>query len=444
MRILLGLLLVLVTASDVFSLDLSLGPGLSAKNAMLNVVAALLIVRFVMQRNFKAEIPAVLACFGLMFLYALISIPVAAWAIEYPHYSLITSILTLKINIADAAMFFLTFFYGARTEADARFLLRVLFAAFSVSSLLTITNVYGLTDVGSMRFGDNNLYEANRVYGFFGHANETGVLIAIFLPAYAALVTYDRGISRLLWAAGMALSAVVLIMTGSRGALAGLFVGGAIGAILCRGYLPIGRLLRGAVPFLLTGLPVILIIGAKYGGEFVQRLASQGSAVDAGEISSGRTDLWTGAIGRMMDTPLSLITGFGWNVYDSMGFILIPHNHYIAIWFELGLVGLTCYLLIISRLAAKILRALPTVNQDTRYDLIAAVYAIAVLSVSIFFEQLFKPWLYIWPYLGLCLRLAVTAEHGNADRPVFEVAEEPATPLGAKRLPGSKLRRRNL
>jgi O-antigen ligase len=161
-------------------------------------------------------------------------------------------------------------------------------------------------------------------------------------------------------------------------------------------------------------LPIVALIGAKYGAEFLQRVISQGSAADVGEVSSGRTDLWMGAISRMMETPLSLITGFGWNVYDSMGFILVPHNHYILLWFELGLIGMGCYLTVIRTLLQAALSALRTATPEMQSYLVALVISIMILSVAILFEQLYKPWYYIWPYVGITLRIAFLARQESA------------------------------
>lgn len=427
MRLLLALLLLAFIFADVSSLDMSLSAGLSVKNLMLNLIALALLIRYAAQRNFNFEIPSILVCFGTMFLYALLSVAVAAWVIEYPHYNALVSILTLKAVIVDPALLLLVFFYGARSVSDVRFLMSVLLGAFSIANLLTITNVYGLTTVGDLHFGDNNQYEANRVYGFFGHANETGALIAILLPAYVALVTAARGAEKWLWAAGMVCSAVVLIMTGSRGALAGLVLGGTIGVFVCQRYLPPMRLLRGLGSYVAAGLPFVIVLGAKYGGEFIQRVVSQGSAVDTAEISSGRTELWAEAIGRMMETPLSLITGFGWNVYDSMGFRLVPHNHYIFLWFELGLIGLSCYLLIVRGLASYAMQALRSADSTERNTLVAFMYALCILSIAIVFEQLYQPWLYIWPYAGLCLRMAFIVKRNSA--------EDSAQAAGVRQLP---------
>jgi hypothetical protein len=41
--------------------------------------------------------------------------------------------------------------------------------------------------------------------------------------------------------------------------------------------------------------------------------------------------------------------------------------------------------------------------------LIAFIYGIMALSGALFFAQLFRPWLYIWIYCGLVMRMAVIA-----------------------------------
>jgi O-antigen ligase len=158
-------------------------------------------------------------------------------------------------------------------------------------------------------------------------------------------------------------------------------------------------------------LPVVALLGAKYGVELIQRVSSQASSADVNDLSSGRLDLWWTAINRMMESPVTLISGFGWNVYDSMGFPLVPHNHYILLWFELGLIGLSCYLLVISSLFSITMGSLRAAAAEERSYLLAFLFALIVLSVSICFEQLYKPWLYIWPYSGLALRAAVASRH---------------------------------
>jgi O-antigen ligase len=409
MRNLLGVLLVVLTASDVLSLDISLGPGLSLKNALLNALALLLIIRIVLSGKFKVQIPAIVASFAVTFTYAALSIVVAKWVIQYPHYSLVDSIITLKGLIVDQSLLLLTFFYSINSIADGIALLRILLICITVANALTISNVFGLTDIGRMIYGNNDAYEANRVYGFFGHANETGTLIAAMLPAYVAIASYEHGVRRLLWVLGMMLSVVVLIMTGSRGGIVALALGTVWAAIVCRRFVSAKILMARALPYTLIGIPLVVLLGARFGAEFLQRMMSQATSADISDVSSGRTTLWLDAIGRMMETPLSLVSGFGWNVYDSMGFSLIPHNHYIILWFELGLVGLGAFLLIVQRLYVSLTRAVSLADEQTKNFFIAGVFSLSILLVGIFFVQLFRPWLYLWPYFGILLRLSFLA-----------------------------------
>ena len=65
------------------------------------------------------------------------------------------------------------------------------------------------------------------------------------------------------------------------------------------------------------------------------------------EASSGRTDIWMQAINEMMANPITLITGFGWNVYSTMPTVFAMHNTYLDQWFNLGLLGVGVYVFII-------------------------------------------------------------------------------------------------
>ncbi len=59
--------------------------------------------------------------------------------------------------------------------------------------------------------------------------------------------------------------------------------------------------------------------------------------VSAADVSSGRSDIWGRGLEAMMNSPVSLITGFGWDTWSVMGFNIVAHNHYLSLWFELGL-----------------------------------------------------------------------------------------------------------
>ena len=177
----------------------------------------------------------------------------------------------------------------------------------------------------------------------------------------AAVAT--RGIKRLAWVGGALVSCVALAMTASRGGIVGAVLACAIGAYLYRHLVSYSRI-AGWVFASLVVLVVILSF-SQYGGLLTERVFGQTSSIDATEASSGRTEIWADLFGAMVQQPITFITGFGWNVYWSLPFHFSPHNHYFALWFNLGLVGLFtgCYLLF-SAIAA---RAAPAWWPSRRY-----------------------------------------------------------------------------
>jgi O-antigen ligase len=135
-------------------------------------------------------------------------------------------------------------------------------------------------------------------------------------------------------------------------------------------------------------------------------------------------------VDMMMGNPITLITGFGWDAYDFMGFFYAPHNHYLLVWFELGIVGLASYLLLIRQLVVTARSAAENASEETARYLTAFVYGILALSGALFFEQLFEPWKYIWIYCGLTMRMAVIALQ---TKPNTHYAHRDAPVVGSRR-----------
>jgi O-antigen ligase len=132
----------------------------------------------------------------------------------------------------------------------------------------------------------------------------------------------------------------------------------------------------------------------------------------------------------MMNSPLSLITGFGWNTWlegSVMGFYIVAHNHYLSLWFELGLVGLICFIVMLRQVVKEALTTIAIADAADRDLVVAFVFSFLILAVGIFFVLLYKPWLYIWPYIGLAMRYTINVR--AASRAKVEV--QPATNLVA-------------
>jgi hypothetical protein len=86
MKILLSLLIVILVGSQTFSIDASLAPGLSVKNAMLYVITAGLILRIVVSGRFKSDLTGLQMSFVFLVAYTIVSWLIALFVIQYPDY----------------------------------------------------------------------------------------------------------------------------------------------------------------------------------------------------------------------------------------------------------------------------------------------------------------------------------------------------------------------
>ncbi len=408
MRYLLTLMLIVLAASDALKLDLSLAPGLSAKNALSYVALLMLVLRIIIRREFKFELPSLTLGFAILIAYAVLSFIVIVTIIHYPRYEIFASVLILKQLLGDSAIFFFVFFYGLESTADAKYMTKVLLLAIAGANAISLLDVSGVVSLGVTTVGSSGA-EADRVFGPFGHANETAALIICLLPAYFAAASKSSGYGKLIWIGSGFVSATMFVLTGSRGGLVGIVVGYLWAAYLTRKVLPkkaLGNFMKWAAVAAFIAVPIFAVLEMKFGSVLLQRITSY----DPSEGGSGRTYIWRTAIERMMDHPLSLITGFGWNAYSTMGFIFVMHNHYLWLWFELGLVGVITYILMIRNSLATAKSVARGVDEETRAYLIAYIFGMISMSVAIFFVLLGLPWPYIWAYVGTTMRLAVSAK----------------------------------
>ena len=155
---------------------------------------------------------------------------------------------------------------------------------------------------------------------------------------------------------------------------------------------------------------VVVLSFSQYGGLLTERIFGQTGDIDATEASSGRSEIWANLFTTMMRAPITFITGFGWNVYASFPFRFSPHNHYFALWFNLGLVGLIagCYLLFSAHRPGAPRQ--PAAEPPLRGQLIAFVIGAIGVCGAVFFVDLHDPWIYFWMYAGVAMRLVLCVE----------------------------------
>ncbi len=400
MRFLLFWVFCVLAFSDIFGTGLTLGAGVSAKNLLVYMGAGWLLLGYALGRPFKGELQSIQICFMVLIAYAFITMFIASEFIRYPGYELRGSAISLKVSLIDPLIYFTVFFYGIRTMVDARSLLKTLLFAISIANLFTIAKARGIIDFGVP------VMTSDRVDGVFGDANETGTMIACLLPVYVSIILSAKGFRKIFWLVCMILSMVVMLMGVSRGALVGLLFGSLWAAYLCRRYLDFRVAIKwGSVIFAIASIAA-LIAGRTYLAIYINRWTGV-SLSSAADVSSGRSDIWSGAFMLMMNSPVSLITGFGWDTWSVMGFKFVAHNHYLSLWFELGLVGVVGFLLILRQLVTTALTTAAVADASDRNFIVAFIFSFLILAVGIFFVLLFKPWMYLWAYIGLAMRYTV-------------------------------------
>jgi O-antigen ligase len=415
MRYLLILPICIYTLQDSFDLPLSFGLGLSLKNAVLYVVALMLALRMATRGGYKFELPGIQASFAILIGYAVSSMLVADLVIHYPGYQLVESIARLKMRLVDNAVILGLFFYGTRTIKDGVFLTKVLVAAVTLANIVSIASIGGYLGISGVAGTGNGA--AGRAIGAFGQPNETAALIVLMIPAYVAIARSSGGAWPLIWILGAMGSVALLLMAASRGAFFAMLIAYPWAAYVFRRYVSWRQVLLWAGALIPLGAVILSLTGTHFVSVFLERVITESGASDVGSLSSGRTDIWARGIGKMMAMPLTLITGFGWNAWDTMGFYFSAHNEYLLTWFELGLVGLCSYLFLLLRTLSTARSAVDSASPLARGYLMAFVAGFGAFLIAMFFAEIFDPWPYFWVYAALSLRMALISLQPDVSAP---------------------------
>src|SRR4051812_42333366 len=219
---------------DVFGMGMSLFTGFSVKNVILYAIGFTLVFRTALTGGTKLDLMSLHVAFVLLIGYATFMWGIAFAVIHYPGYHMFSGLVTLKNKMIDPALMLFAAFYALRTMDDAKWVIGALLLGIAGANFLTLADTAGILHLG-MKVGEKGP-EAGRIFGAFGHANDTGALMVAVLPAMAAMMATHQGFRRLVWLGCVLVSAMVLILTVSRGAFVGLFVGTVWAGFLLRRY----------------------------------------------------------------------------------------------------------------------------------------------------------------------------------------------------------------
>jgi hypothetical protein len=396
--------------------DLTLTTGLSAKNLLIYMVATFLALRMVIGRTSVMAAGQMQVAWLVQIAYAIFTWLIAALVIKYQGYDLVATGIQLKGSLIDYYIFFLVFLFGVQNVEDGTKVIKWMLLGVIFANAATVLDASGLIDLGYKERVDG------RTQGALGESNQYAAYIILFIPAMVAAAVGSRGLLRLFWVGGVFSCGVALMMTSSRGGFVGLIVSIAVGAYLYRHLVSYNRIAGWVLGSLV--LFVITMSFSQYGGLLTERVFGTTGNIDANEATSGRTEIWANLFATMIDTPITFITGFGWNVYWTFPFRFSPHNHYFSLWFNLGLVGLFTGAYLLFSAIGRARRASIDAEPATRRQLIAFVLGGTAVCVAVCFVELHEPWIYFWMYTGVVMRLILCAQQSPVQVPVPLVSKE--------------------
>lgn len=405
-------------AGESLGLNISLAPGISTKNLLLYVLFTWIAIEAIVTHNRKIICLSVIAPFSAFLAYAIFSWLVVVLIIDYANYDALKNAITLKSQMADPFFLLLVFIFGLTKMKDIDWLFRRMVWMVILGNIITLADAFELLELEMLVW-----HKEGRLNGFLGQPNEYGAFLVIFLPATLALFVVETGLRRVLAAIGVLTTFVCLLLTFSRGSYVGVVLGSLLGAGFLRKYVPAIVVTRVAIAMVVSVAIVIpLLFVAGFEDEFRDRFSLLGGSADT--MTTGRSTLWQRAFSVMLQQPISFLIGFGWNAYDSFReFRLSIHNTYFNILFDLGLIGLTLFLTILSAVLVTLRRGIALASDVTKSFLVAATFGVASICITLFVAEIFVAGLLMWAFIGLSLRMAVET-YGECERAAKSVGAE--------------------
>lgn len=398
-RILLLVLYILAILESTFELGIGIAPGLSAKNLLLYaLVFAILARAALMNTKIYIPLPEIQAAFFALVAYATLS-----WTVNSlfdPTYPAFSAFKALKSEMVDNFLFFLVFFFGANTYKEAKSIFLFGVHMIALMSVLTIIDASPFLNLGFMEQDSDG-----RVRGPIGESNQYGAFMVFVVPLFAAMALGSTGVARVAWWAIFFCGFGLLVLTGSRGAYLGIVLGAAIGMKFVAPFFDRRRMLRASVAIGAV-LAVIVLAVSVINLDLVTERVEQSTSTDVEELSSGRASIWRATVMVQAQEPFSFLVGKGWDAHKISGIWKSAHNTYLLMLFELGLIGVLLFAILMAVVIRQIRILVERTSGKERVLMSGLAFGLFGVLVAITFVELSVPWFYIWSFIGMSLRIA--------------------------------------
>ena len=315
------------------------------------------------------------------------------------RYKLLPGMMSIKSELVDSLLAMLIFYYISNSYRDVRFVLHSLVIVVSAASALTLVDV---VVPGISIFGFDDV-ETGRPRGAFGEPNQTAAVLALYAPLVVAFAITAKKWKMLY--VGCVISVVAAIVsTGSRGGIVATTVGMWLFLFVINRYLSLGK-----KALIVMSIPLLFIAGVKLlPSAHIELLVDRFSiALDSSktlqESSAGRTMLWNMAYGMWQESPL---LGQGWGAFRNI-WSVASHNVYLDYLISVGFLGTVIILTVWYKILKFVWlssRCSPFNNEKiVSFGILSGIIA---FLVAILFVNLYKPWLFVWAFVGVALAYA--------------------------------------
>jgi O-antigen ligase len=313
--------------------------------------------------------------------------------------------MKVQLYVADVLIFFLASIFVGSRRADLQLFFRVLLGLTAISSLVFLVQLLrgGAGQVISGRFS-----LATQEYPIdLARASADGLLLAIYF-----LLSADRRSLRVPVALATPVVAIAMIAAGSRGPVVAFVVG--LGALLALSATSPRARRRFAVVgavFALVAIVVPLVVPSSSIGRALSTIVGSSSGLS----SNGRSDLWSTAIASFSQHfALGLGTGGFASVPSAVSAgILYPHNLFLEVASELGIIGLIALLLFLGGVVVRLAglwRA--TLDEDRLVATVLIALFLTALTNACISEAIYGNE-EIWLWGGLAIGMGAQMSHGR-------------------------------
>jgi O-antigen ligase len=351
-KIFLVAILIVFILDHVFSnIEISLLPGVNLQNAILFICSVFLLITEVASgRIIKKPIPTLLLCaFIIIWCCASFFYGRLSGVVKPPP--LIDHLRDFKSQLIVPIVFFILGFLLSGSEKESRANLVVIIIVFSIINFVSLTNLFGVS-------GGYDIQESNRFRTVLGNPNKVAYYFCLLLPFIYHLFCHYRKIAvKIFFISLLVSSAVFILLSGSRG--------GFICMALILLYIMLINRNYAFLAILAAVSPIVLWFlwdNANIGVTF-ERFAPILSGKMESSIT-GRFAIWGALLDVYTADFITVLYGVGASLITSVGLKTAPHNMYLKVLVEYGLVGFGIFSIFLLRIFLSIISRRSSAGSD--------------------------------------------------------------------------------